>query len=170
MKSQRLTIRQIYSERRRLHRRLVELDRLELSLRRKKSKKIRGVPPESKLIFNVSKRTVTCEGQAVKLGSKSFLFLKTIWDGTNHRADFDTIEQKVWGERGKKIERVTEIRRNGLPHRVSQTCEFPNIDKQYKQQENTQKVLEKKSLPIKINSFKNPETLQNEGFAISFLQ
>ncbi|MCL2744645.1 MAG: helix-turn-helix domain-containing protein [Planctomycetaceae bacterium] len=51
---------------------------------------------EPELVFDDEKRTIKWEGSYVKLSKKQFVFIKTLWNGKNHTATLDEIEETVW--------------------------------------------------------------------------
>jgi hypothetical protein len=54
------------------------------------------------LQFEDDQRTVTWNGGGVKLGHKSWLFVKSLWEGQHHTRSVEKIEQVVWDRRTRK--------------------------------------------------------------------
>jgi hypothetical protein len=54
------------------------------------------------LYFETDRRTITWNGGSLKLGHKSWLFIKTLWEGGRHVASVEKIEKVVWGGKVRK--------------------------------------------------------------------
>ncbi|MDR1491238.1 MAG: hypothetical protein LBT05_00715 [Planctomycetaceae bacterium] len=72
-----------------------------VTLLAEKDKIIRQTLPKSKnaeipLQFNDSKRTISWLGGSMRLALKSYLLVKTLWNGENHKMDLTEIEEIVW--------------------------------------------------------------------------
>jgi hypothetical protein len=60
------------------------------------------------LHFEGDQRTITWNGGCLKLGHKSYVFIKTLWGGNRHTASVDKIERRVWLIKQRK-KRVVKI-------------------------------------------------------------
>jgi alpha-amylase/alpha-mannosidase (GH57 family) len=65
-------------------------------------------PEEVLLQFEDDQRTVTWNGGRLKLGHKSWLFVKTLWDGNYHVASIEKIERIVWVRKNRK-KRIVKV-------------------------------------------------------------
>jgi len=84
-----------------LRRQIDELVATLAELRKQESEIIRqmlsGVEvPEVPLQFDDKMQTVQWFGKSLKLGGKSYLFLKTLWYAPRHRKKIESLEQSVW--------------------------------------------------------------------------
>jgi hypothetical protein len=84
-----------------LRRQIDELVETLATLRRQENEIIRqmlsGVEQlEVPLQFDDKTQTVRWSGNALKLGGKSYLFVKTLWQAPRHRQKMETLEQSVW--------------------------------------------------------------------------
>ena len=57
---------------------------------------------ETTLRLDEARRTISWLGGSCKLSPKEFLFVKTLWNGKDHFAEWSVIEETVWAERFHK--------------------------------------------------------------------
>ena len=83
--------------------RLLEIGTQIDALRREQEQITKSLLPdtESELHFNDLRRRVYWAGGSVKLGKKSYLFVKTLWFGKNHQAELGDLEESVWTQRSE---------------------------------------------------------------------
>ena len=105
---------------------------------------------ESELRFDDHRRRVYWAGGSVKLGKKSYLFVKTLWFGENHQAELAELEENIWTQRS-----ATEgfIARRTVSALVL----------------HTQKNLTEAYFPYEIEAVKNFSSRELEGFRLVLL-
>lgn len=132
----------------RLHR-VLEISRQIDALRREQEQIIRSLLPESEpeLFFDDMRRRIYWGGGSVKLGKKAYFFIKTVWLGENHRADFAELEENVWTQH---VETEMFVARRTVSMLV-----------QY-----TQKNLTEANFPYRIETLKNFSNQELEGFRL----
>jgi flavorubredoxin len=59
-------------------------------------------PNDVELLFDKDQRTITWNGGCLRLGHKSWLFLKALWEGRRHICSVEKIEQIVWVKQNRK--------------------------------------------------------------------
>ena len=84
--------------------RLLEISRQIESLRCEQERLLQSLFPntEPELSFDDNRRRIGWRSGSVKLGKKSYRFVKTIWLGENHQVEFAELEENVWGQQLKK--------------------------------------------------------------------
>ena len=102
---------------------------------------------EPELIFNDNRRRISWGNSSVKLGKKSYRFVKTIWLGENHQVTFAEVEENVWGQQIKKKMFVP----------LSTVAMLVRY---------TQKNLTEAYFPYKIEPVKNFSSRELEGFRL----
>ena len=71
--------------------------------------------PEIPLNFDDKSQTVHWFDKSLKLGKKSYLFVKTLWLAPKHRKRTESLEQSVWKSRSRKQSRQVTVRtQNGI--------------------------------------------------------
>jgi DNA-binding response OmpR family regulator len=120
-------------------------------LQREQTQILKSLVPDTmpELFFDDQRRRIYWGGGSVKLGKKSYLFIKTVWNGENHQAEFAELEENVWmrdAESDMFVDRstVTMLVRH------------------------TQKNLIEANFPYEIESVKNFSSRELEGFRIVF--
>ena len=102
--------------------------------------------PGPAITFDGDGRTIRWDDGEIKVGPKSWLFLKTLWrGGKKHRAKLDRIERNVWGE-GRFVPSNTIAQ---MAKRLSETLKNTNF-------------------PYKILPAKKKETLEIQGYQLSY--
>jgi len=131
-----------------LHR-LLEIIRQISSLCQELQQCLQSLLPETEqeLLFNDDRRRIYWDGGSVKLGKKSYLFIKTIWQGENHQAEFAELEENVWMQDSKP---ETFVARRTVSTLV----------------QHTQKNLEEANFPYKIEPIKNFPCRELVGFRL----
>ena len=80
--------------------------------------------PEATLQFDDQTQTVRWLDQSLKLGGKSYLFLKILWEAPRHRKKTASIEQSVWKTKGRKRRRLVTIKTKKGIRKVRVTARF----------------------------------------------
>jgi hypothetical protein len=132
----------------RLHR-LREISHQVESLRNEVERLLQSFLPDKKpeLSFVDHKRRISWTGGSVKLGKKSYLFVKTIWLGENHQVEFSELEESVWK---KQLDEKMFI----SPQTVCMLVRH------------TQNNLAEANFPYEIESIKNSSSRELEGFRL----
>ena len=130
-------------------RQLLEVNSQMDALRHEQERIIRLLLPDVKpeLSFDDHRRRIYWSGGSVKLGKKSFLFIKTLWQGERHRAEIAELEENVWTqhtETGAFVARRT----------ISMLVRY------------TEKNLTEANFPYKIEPLKNRFRRELEGFRL----
>jgi len=130
-------------------RRLIEVHSQLDTLRRELERIVRQITPDVKpeLSFNDLRRRIYWNGGSVKLGKKSYSFVKTLWLGKRHQAELAELEENVWTQ---QIETEAFIAR----------CTISMLVR------HTQKNLIEAGFPYKIEPVKNFSSLELEGFQL----
>ena len=84
--------------------RLLEISRQMETLRSEQERLLQSFLPdaEPELFFDDHKGRIRWPGGSVKLGKKSYRFVKTTWLGENHQVEFSELEESVWKKRLKE--------------------------------------------------------------------
>ena len=130
-------------------RRLLEVNNQMDVLRSELERIVRLLLPDVKpeLSFDDQLRRIYWGGGSVKLGKKSYLFIKTLWFGENHQAEIVELEENVWAQ---QIETKAFVARRT----VSMLARH------------TQKNLTEVNFPYKIEPVKNFSSQELEGFRL----
>lgn len=136
---------------RRIHR-LLELNQQMNILCRKQERMIQSLLPDAgpelpELSFDDHRRRIYWPGGSVKLGKKSYRFVKTIWLGEDHRAEFVELEEAVWLREPKTKTFVTR-------RTVSTLAQY------------AEKNLTEANFPYRIEVVKNFFSREIEGFSL----
>ena len=81
---------------------------------------------EIPLRLDEARRTIFWLGGFCKLSPKEFLFVKTLWDGKDHFAEWSVIEETVWSERFQKNKPAPFVPKNTMKvflHRLQEKLE-----------------------------------------------
>ena len=105
---------------------------------------------EPELSFDDQRRRIYWEGGSVKLGKKSYLFVKTVWRGENHQAEFAELEENVWLRHAETEEMFVD------------RCTVSMLAR------HTQKNLNEAHFPYLIEPIKNFSGRELEGFRFVF--
>ena len=134
----------------RLHR-LLEISRQVEALQSEQERLLQSLLPdgEPELSFADHKRRISWAGGSVKLGKKSYLFVKTIWLGKNHQVEFSEVEESVWKKQ--------------LAEKM-----FISLQTVSMLARHTQKNLIEVNFPYEIESIKNDSSRELEGFRLVF--
>ena len=129
--------------------RLLEISRQIESLRSEQDRLLQSLLPsaEPELIFDDNRCRIGWQSGSVKLGKKSYRFVKTIWLGENHQVEFSEVEENVWG---KQLEKKMFVPLSTVAMLVR----------------HTQKNLTEAHFPYKIESIKNFSSRELEGFRL----
>ena len=132
----------------RLHR-LLEIRRQVETLRSEQERLLQSLLPdeEPELSFADHKRRISWAGGSVKLGKKSYQFVKTIWLGENHQVEFSELEESVWKKQ--------------LAEKM-----FVSLQTVSMLARHTQKNLIEANFPYEIESIKNDSSRELEGFRL----
>jgi len=79
---------------------------------------------EVPLQFDDQSQTVCWLNQSLKLGGKSYLFIKTLWHAPRHRKKTESLEQSVWKTRGRKRKRWATVKTKKGVRKVRVTTPF----------------------------------------------
>ena len=98
-----------------LRRQIDELIAKLAELRAKENEILRQMFPGSEhsdisLQFDDKNQTVGWFDQSLKLGRKSYLFVKTLWNAPLHRKKTESLEQSVWKSETQKQSRLIKVR------------------------------------------------------------
>jgi len=131
--------------------RLLEISQEIATLRDEQEKILKSLLPETmpELCFDDLRRRIYWGGGSVKLGKKSYIFVKTVWLGEDHRAEFADLEENVWMQNSEKkmfVDRST----------VAMLVRH------------TRKNLKEANFPYEIESIKNFSSQELEGFRLVF--
>ena len=66
--------------------------------------------PEIPLQFDDKTKIVRWLDRSLKLGGKSYRFLKTLWSAPRHQKKIESLEQSVWKSRGQKKSRQITVK------------------------------------------------------------
>lgn len=130
-------------------RRLLEISRQIEALRNEQERLLQSLLPdaEPELTFADHRRRIGWSGGSVKLGKKSFLFVKTIWLGENHQVEFSELEESVWKKQLKEKMFISL-------HTVTMLVRH------------TQKNLIEANFPYEIEPLKKNSSRELEGFRL----
>ena len=119
------------------------------ALRREQDKIVQSLlsNTEPELVFDDHRRRIYWDSGSVKLGKKSYLFVKTLWNGEDYQADFAELEENVWTQHSE-----SEM---FLARRTVSTLV-----------QHTQKNLTEANFPYKIEAVKNFSSRELEGFRL----
>ena len=133
-------------------RRLLEVNSQMDVLRRELERLVRLLLPDEKpeLSFDDLLRRIYWSGGSVKLGKKSYSFIKTLWYGDGHQAEIAELEENVWAQ--QMATKAFVARRT-----VSMLVRH------------TQKNLTETDFPYKIEPVKNFSSQELEGFRLILL-
>ena len=133
-------------------RRLLEVNSQMDALRRELERIIRLLLPDVKpeLSFDDPLRRIYWSSGSVKLGKKSYSFIKTLWFGDGHQAEIAELEENVWAQQMKTQAFVAR-------RTVSMLVRH------------TQKNLTEANFPYKIEPVKNFSSQELEGFRLLLL-
>ena len=83
--------------------RLLEIGDQIDTLRREQERIVQSLLPEGEpeLRFDEQRRRIYWNSGSIKLGKKSYLFVKTIWFGKEHQAELTELEECVWMQHTK---------------------------------------------------------------------
>jgi len=134
----------------RVHR-LIEISRQVEALRSEQERLLQSLLPDSEpeLYFADHKRRISWASGSVKLGKKSYLFVKTIWLGENHQVEFAELEESVWKKQ--------------LAEKI-----FISLQTVSMLARHTQKNLTEVNFPYEIETIKNDSSRELEGFRLVF--
>jgi len=129
--------------------RLLEINHQIDILREEHGQILQSLLSETKpeLFFDDPRRQIHWGGGLIKLGKKSYLFVKTIWLGENHQAELTELEENVWTEH---LETETFVDR----------CTVSMLVR------HVQKNLNEANFPYKIETVKNFLSKELEGFRL----
>ena len=129
--------------------RLLEISQEIATLRDEQEKILQSLLPNTmpELLFDDLRRRIHWGGGSVKLGKKSYIFVKTVWSGEDHRAEFADLEENVWMQ---NTEKKMFVDRSTVTMLVR----------------HTQKNLTEANFPYKIESIKNFSSQELEGFRL----
>jgi hypothetical protein len=131
--------------------RLLEISQEIADLQREQEQILQSLLPKAmpELVFDDQRRRIYWGGGSVKLGKKSYLFVKTVWNGEEHQADFTELEENVWLE---YAENEVFVDRSTVAMLVR----------------HTQKNLIEANFPYEIEGVKNFSNRELEGFRMVF--
>jgi len=131
--------------------RILEINRQIDNLRQEQERIVQSLLPdvEPELFFDDLRRRIYWGGGSVKLGKKAYMFIKTIWFGENHRAEFAELEENVWTQH---VETEMFVARRTVSMLVR----------------HTQNNLTEANFPYKIEALKNFSNQELEGYRLVF--
>ena len=131
--------------------RLLEISQEMADLQREQSQILQSLIPGTvpELFFDDQRRRIYWGGGSVKLGKKSYLFVKTVWLGEGHQAEFAELEENVW-------------------MRHAETEMFVDRSTVAMLVRHTQKNLTEANFPYEIEGIKNFSSRELEGFRLVF--
>ena len=131
--------------------RLLEISQEMAVLRQEQEQILKSLLPDTmpELLFDDQRRRIYWGGGSVKLGKKSYLFVKTVWQGEDHKAEFAELEENVWTQ---YTDRKMFVDRSTVAMLVR----------------HTQKNLTEANFPYEIESIKNFSSQELEGFRLVF--
>jgi hypothetical protein len=80
--------------------------------------------PEVFLQFDDRSQTVMWFDKSLKLGGKSYRFVKTLWQAPRRRKKMESLEQSVWKSRARQQERLAMIKTKKGIHKVRVASRF----------------------------------------------
>ena len=130
--------------------RLLEINQEMAALRLEQERILQSLLPDSdpELFFDDRRRRIYWGTGSVKLGKKSYLFIKTLWQGKDHLAEFAELEECVWTQR---TETKMFVDRSTVTMLVR----------------HTQKNLTEANFPYKIEAVKNFSNQELKGFRLT---
>lgn len=133
-------------------RRLLEVNNQMDAIRCELERIVRLLLPDVKpeLSFDDNRRRIYWNGGSIKLGKKSYLFVKTLWLGERHRAELAELEENVWTQ---QVETEAFVARRTISMLV----------------QHTQKNLIEADFPYKIETVKKNSSQELEGFQLVLL-
>jgi hypothetical protein len=117
------------------------------------------------LSFDDVKRTVTWLGGTTVLGTKSYRFLKHLWESPLHRAKTITLERSVWNDNKVKLRQSAISTTQGPKQIKVLTASVPQetIDKFLRR---LKKVLYRSDFPYEIAPARNNKTGEIDGYKL----
>jgi len=133
-----------------LHR-LLEISQQIVTLCKEQERLLQVFLPDGKqvLSFVDHKRQISWAGGTVKLGKKSYQFVKTLWLGENNQVEFSELEKSVWEKQLEEKEKKPIS-----PLTVSKLVQ------------DTQENLVEANFPYEIETLKNESSQELEGFRL----
>ena len=134
----------------RLHR-LFKINQQIITLCKEQERLLQVFLPDGKqvLSFVDHKRQISWAGGTVKLGKKSYQFVKTLWLGENNQVEFSELEKSVWEKQLEEKEKKPIS-----PLTVSKLVQ------------DTQENLVEANFPYEIETLKNESSQELEGFRL----
>lgn len=80
--------------------------------------------PEVVLQFDDRDKTIMWFDKSLKLGTKSYLFIKTLWYAPRHRKKIESLEQVVWQSKFQKQKRLVAVKTKTEVHKVRVASRF----------------------------------------------
>jgi len=131
--------------------RLLKISQEMAALRNELEKILQSLLPDTmpELFFDDPRRRIYWGNGSVKLGKKSYIFVKTVWLGEDHKAEFADLEENVWIQ---NTEKKMFVDRSTVAMLVR----------------HAQKNLTEANFPYEIESIKNFSSQELEGFRLVF--
>ncbi|MDR3234017.1 MAG: hypothetical protein LBT46_10215 [Planctomycetaceae bacterium] len=120
---------------------------------------------EPVLSFDNVKRTVTWLGGTATLGTKSYRFLKLLWESSGHKTKTVTLEQTVWDGNKVKKRQMTVSTPAGTRQVAVSTASVPQ-ETMNKFLQRLKKVLCRADFPYEIVPAKNGTTGEIDGYKL----
>ena len=133
--------------------RLLEIRQQMVTLCQEQERLLQSFLPDGKqvLSFVDHKRRISWVGGSVKLGKKSYQFVKKLWLGENHQVELSELGESVWNK--------------PLEEKEKKPISPPTVSKLVQE---TQDNLVEANFPYEIETLKNNSSQELEGFRLVF--
>jgi len=122
--------------------------------------------PEIPLQFDDSTKTVRWLDKSLKLGGKSYLFIKTLWNAPRHRKKIESLEQSVWKSKGRKKSRQITVKTAKGVRKVNISSRFLSQNTLKLFLFRLQNRLRSAQFPYKITPLKNRISAEIVGYGL----
>jgi len=144
-------------------------------LRAKENEILRQMFPDSRhsevpLQFDDKSQTVQWFDQSLKLGGKSYLFVKTLWNAPLHRKKTENLEQCVWKSASRDQTRLVTVRTKKGIHKVKVASRLLSQNTLKLFLFRLQNRLRSALFPYKIVPVKNRKTGEIVGYRLKCTQ
>ena len=127
-------------------------------------------PLEISLQFDDDTQTVRWFAKSLKLGGKSYLFLKTLWHAPRHQKKIESLEQNVWKSKKRKQSRLETIKTKNGTRRVRVSSRFLSQNTLKLFLFRLQNRLRSVHFPYKIVPLKDKKSAETVGYKLKCTQ
>jgi hypothetical protein len=122
--------------------------------------------PEVMLQFDDRNKTIMWFDKSLKLGSKSYLFVKMLWYAPRHRKKIESLEQSVWKPKFQKHKRLVAVKTKNNLQRVRVASRFISQNTLKLFLFRLQKRLRLALFPYKISPIKDRKSGEIVGYGL----